>query len=83
MIEPDFTTYTVATKDGQVMLGVVRAEGAAAIRVTDTNAKSTVVARTQIQEIRPSASSIMPVGLAAILGEAAIRDLIAFLCSGQ
>jgi hypothetical protein len=42
-----------------------------------------VVARTQIQEIRPSASSIMPVGLAAILGEAAFRVLIAFLCGGH
>jgi putative heme-binding domain-containing protein len=79
LIEPDFTTYTVATKDGQVLLGVVRAEGAQAIRITDTNAKSTVIAREQIQQIRPSATSIMPVGLAATLGDAAIRDLIAYL----
>jgi putative heme-binding domain-containing protein len=80
-IEPDYTSYTVATKDGQVSVGVVRAEGADAIRVTDTNAKSTVIARAQIQQIRPSGTSIMPVGLAATLGDAAIRDLIAFLTS--
>jgi putative heme-binding domain-containing protein len=79
LIEPDYTTYTVATKDGQVLLGVVRAEGALAIRVTDTNAKSTVIARAQIEQIRPSATSIMPVGLAATLGDAAVRDLIAYL----
>jgi putative heme-binding domain-containing protein len=79
LIEPDYTTYTMATKDGQVLVGVVRAEGALAIRVTDTNAKSTVIARAQIKQIRPSATSIMPVGLAATLGDAAIRDLIAFL----
>lgn len=78
-VEPDYTTYTVATRDGQVLVGVVRAEGATAIRITDTNAKSTVIARTQIQQIRPSATSIMPVGLAATLGDAAIRDVIAFL----
>jgi putative heme-binding domain-containing protein len=79
VIEADYTTYTVAANDGQVLVGVVRAEGAQAIRVTDTNAKSTVIARAQIQQIRPSATSIMPVGLAATLGDAAVRDLIAFL----
>jgi putative heme-binding domain-containing protein len=81
LIEPEYTTYTVATHDGQVLAGVVRAEGALAIRVTDTNAKSIVIARAQIQQIRPSATSIMPVGLAATLGDAAVRDLIAYLTS--
>ena len=82
-IEPDYTSYTVATTDGKIAVGIVRAEGAGAIRVTDTNAKSTVIPRDQIGQIRPSANSIMPVGLAATLGDAAIRDLIAFLCHKQ
>jgi putative heme-binding domain-containing protein len=82
-IEADYTSYTVATKPGQVYAGVVRAEGADAIRVTDTNAHATIVRRGEIQEIRPSATSIMPPGLAAALGDAAVRDLIAFLTSTQ
>jgi putative heme-binding domain-containing protein len=73
----------VATDDGRVLVGVVRAEGALAIRVTDTNAKSTVISRAQIQQIRPSATSIMPVGLAATLGDAAVRDLLAYLTNGR
>ncbi len=81
VIEPDYTTYTVATRDGQVLSGVVRADGADAIRVTDTNAKSTTVRRDNVQEIRPSATSIMPPGLAAALGDSAVRDLIAYLTS--
>jgi putative heme-binding domain-containing protein len=80
-IEPDYTTYTVATRDGQVLSGVVRAEGPAAIKVTDTNAKATTVRRDQVQEIRPSATSVMPPGLAAALGDSAVRDLIAYLTS--
>jgi putative heme-binding domain-containing protein len=80
-IDPDYTTYTVGTRDGQVVVGVVRAEGADAIKVTDTNAKATVIARGQIAQLRPSGTSIMPVGLAATLGEQAIRDVIAFLTS--
>jgi len=78
-IEPEYISYTVATKDGQVAVGVVRAEGADAIRVTDTNARSTLVPRSQLQQIRPSATSIMPIGLAATLGDGAVRDVIAYL----
>jgi putative heme-binding domain-containing protein len=81
LIEPEYMTYTIATKDGQVIAGIVRAEDAVNIRVTDTLAHAIVVPRNQIQEIRPSATSIMPAGLAAALGDAAVRDLIAFLCS--
>ncbi len=79
VIAADFTTFTVATRDGQVFAGVVRAEGAEAIRVTDTNAKATTVRREAIQEIRPSATSIMPPGLAAAIGQSGVRDLLAYL----
>jgi putative heme-binding domain-containing protein len=69
----------VALKDGRVLVGVVRAEGANAIRVTDTDAKTTVVSRTAIDELRPSSTSIMPVGLVGALGDGPVRDLLAFL----
>ncbi len=82
-IEPDYTTYTVATKGGEVHVGVVRAEGKDAITVTDTNARSTVIPRKQVDQVRPSGTSIMPVGLAAMLGDAAVRDIIAFLTSSE
>ncbi len=81
VIAADFTTYTVATRDGQVFAGVVRAEGSEAIRVTDTNAKATTVRREAIQEIRPSATSIMPPGLVAAIGQSGVRDLLAYLTS--
>ncbi len=54
-----------------------------AIRVTDTNAQPTVIPRGQIAQIRPSGTSIMPVGLAAMLGDPAVRDLIAYLTGGR
>jgi putative heme-binding domain-containing protein len=82
-IAPDYMTYTVASKDGQVMAGVVRAVGAETIQVTDTSAKTTTIARSEIEQIRPSGTSIMPVGLAAVLGESNMRDLVAFLTTLQ
>jgi putative heme-binding domain-containing protein len=81
VIKPEYTPFTVALKGGQVAVGVVRAEGADAIRVLDANGKPTLIPRTSIEELRASATSIMPVGLAGALGEAKMRDLVTFLMS--
>jgi putative heme-binding domain-containing protein len=78
-IHPDYVPYTVLTKDGRVLVGIVRAEGADSIRVVDTEAKVTNIAKTDIEELKPSATSIMPVGLLGTVGEAAVRDMIAYL----
>lgn len=78
-IDPDYVPYTLALKDGRVLVGTVRAEGADAVRVSDTEAKVTVVKRAEIDEFRPGATSVMPVGLAGAIGPDRLRDLIAFL----
>ncbi len=80
-VAPQYVTFTVSLKDGRVVAGVARAEGADALRVTDSDAKETVVPRAEIEEIRPGSASIMPVGLLPVLGEDKVRDLIAFLKS--
>ena len=80
-IHPDFLSYTVAFKDGRIGMGVVRAEGADTLRVGDIDAKFTTFPRVEVEEIRPSASSIMPVGLLGAIGEEQTRDLLAFLTS--
>jgi putative heme-binding domain-containing protein len=78
-IDPQYVAYTVALKDGRVLVGVVRADGPDAIRVSDTDAKTTIVPRAQIADLRPSSTSIMPVGVVGALGEVSVRDLMAFL----
>ena len=78
-IHPDYVPYTVLTKDGRVLVGIVSAEGADAIRVIDTDARATVVARADIEELKPSAASIMPVGLVGAVGESGMKDLLAYL----
>ncbi len=59
-IEPPYATYTIITRTGQVVAGMARAEGADAIRVTDTNAHTTVIGRSEIEQIRPSAPRSCP-----------------------
>ena len=78
-IDPEYLPYTVALKDGRVAAGVVRALGADAINVYDVNGHATVIPRSEIEELRPSGTSVMPNGLAPALGEAKMRDILAFL----
>jgi putative heme-binding domain-containing protein len=78
-IHPDYVPYTVLTKDGRVLVGIIRAEGANAIKVIDTDAKTTIIAKAEIEELKPSAASIMPVGLVGAVGESGMKDLLAFL----
>jgi hypothetical protein len=54
-----------------------------AIRVTDRGAKTTMLRCHEIDQIRPSGTSIMPVGLAGGLGEAGVRDLYRLLDIGK
>lgn len=79
VIRPEYIPYTVATRDGRIAVGLVRAEGADAIRVLDTEAKSADFPRADIDQLRPGNTSIMPVGLAGALGEDRMRDLLRFL----
>ncbi|WP_422924019.1 PQQ-dependent sugar dehydrogenase [Singulisphaera sp. PoT] len=79
VINPQYVPYTISLKDGRVAVGVVRADGADAIKVFDINGQATRFAKAEIEEIHPSATSVMPVGLAGALGEAKVRDLLAFL----
>lgn len=81
VIHPDYVPYVVQAKDGRVLAGIVRAEGADAIRVVDTEARAHVLKKDEIEELKPSATSIMPVGLLGALGEEGVRDLLAFLTS--
>jgi putative heme-binding domain-containing protein len=78
-IHPDYVTHTVALKDGRIAMGVVRAEGADTLKVGDIEGKQTVLPRAELEEIRPSATSIMPVGLLGAIGEERARDLLAYL----
>lgn len=78
-IAPEFLSYTVATRDGRVFGGVVRSQGADSILVIDTDARTTTLRRADIEQVRPSATSIMPVGLLGVLGTERIRDLVAYL----
>jgi putative heme-binding domain-containing protein len=78
-IHPNYVSHTVALKDGRIAMGVVRAEGLDAVKVSENDTKQTIIPRAEIEEIRPSSSSIMPVGLLGVIGDDNTRDLLAYL----
>jgi putative heme-binding domain-containing protein len=80
-IDPAFQPWTIVMVDGRIFAGLVRTEGFEHFRVVGADATETRLARGEVQELRPSATSIMPVGLIGVLGDGRVRDLIAYLRS--
>lgn len=78
-IHPAYPSFSIALKNGQVAMGVVRSLNSNEMEVRDTDARSLKFQINEIEEIRPSSSSIMPSGLAGAIGESSMRDLIAYL----
>jgi putative membrane-bound dehydrogenase-like protein len=74
-----FEPIAVATNDGKVYNGLLRGETAdELVLATGVNQESRV-ARSQIEEVRPSTVSIMPAGLDQQLTPQELADLVAFL----
>ncbi|CAN5892787.1 hypothetical protein BH23PLA1_BH23PLA1_45080 [soil metagenome] len=76
---PDYVPSVVALKDGRVLTGLLRSEGAEMVRLIDSQGEMTNLTRGEIEEFAPGGASIMPSGLLDSFDEAEIRDLLAFL----
>ena len=82
-IHPEYVPYTVALKDGRIAAGIVRASGPDSIRVVDAEGKPTVLPKAEIEELRPSGTSIMPVGLEGAIGPEKMKNLVAYLAGSK
>src|SRR5262249_5877642 len=77
-VSADFRMVVVAMSDGRILNGLVKAQTARTLTLqTQTEALS--LDRSEIEGVRPSASSLMPDGLLDPLKPEEIRDLIAYL----
>ncbi len=71
----------IATKDGRVINGLVRAETDAYVELSDKDAKLIRVSKPEIEERKAGEVSVMPGGLAASLTRVEFADLISYLAS--
>lgn len=78
-LHPDYVTYQVATKNGEVNQGFVRSQRDEAVQLFNVEGKETVLALSTIASIRPMELSLMPVGLLDGKSESDVRDLLTFL----
>ena len=78
-INPDYVAYNVSLKNGEDLVGFVRAQDPGALRIVAVDGKEREVPRGELKELRPSPLSLMPSGLLDGLKEGQVRDLLTFL----
>jgi len=74
-----YEPYLIATKDGNVLAGLIARQDAEAVVLKDASGAETRVRHDRIREIKRGTTSIMPEGLERNLSEEEFRNLLAFL----
>jgi putative heme-binding domain-containing protein len=71
---------SVATTDGRLISGIIRQQTEASLLIQTANERL-LLAREDVEAIKPSTSSMMPEGLLDPLSAQEIRDLFAYLAA--
>src|SRR5262249_58232131 len=85
VISDQYAAVSIAMKDGQVVTGRVgnlHGDTLSVIEDMFDPGRATSVRRADIEEMKPSNVSVMPVGLLNSLSANEIQDLVAFLLAG-
>ena len=78
-ITPGFTSYTVATKDGRVLTGLIVSETPVGLTLRRPLGKEETILRDQVEEVSAGAESLMPRGLEKNISRQEFADLLAYL----
>lgn len=79
-VAPQYQTHTLAMRDGRVATGLVVRETRDAIYLRAPDLAELYIARSNVDELAPSAASLMPDGLEKKLTRQQLADLLEFLC---
>jgi putative membrane-bound dehydrogenase-like protein len=78
-VEANFRSYTVTTKQGRVLVGLLASESRTALELFDADGKKQTVLRADIDELLASGKSLMPDGFEKQLSRKELTDLLEFL----
>jgi putative membrane-bound dehydrogenase-like protein len=78
-ITQGYGAYTVATKDGRVLTGLIASETPTSILLRQPLGKEDTILRDEIDELSASAQSLMPQGLEKNITRQEFADLLAYL----
>jgi putative heme-binding domain-containing protein len=79
VVSDQFASKKVLTLDGRVLMGMISQRSDQSLDVRDSNNQVTVVRESEVDQILPSTSSIMPSGLLDELTLREISDMMAYL----
>jgi putative membrane-bound dehydrogenase-like protein len=78
-IREGYVNYFVATRDGRAVSGLLVDQDAALVVLRGADGKDVPIARSDIEQLEASRTSLMPEGLLKGYSDQAIRDLFAYL----
>lgn len=78
-IREGFGAYTVKTKGGQLLTGLMDAQDTKGIVIKDLAGNKTAIKQADIEKLEASPVSLMPEGLTAGMSDADLKDLFAYL----
>ncbi|OYW70763.1 MAG: hypothetical protein B7Z37_29730, partial [Verrucomicrobia bacterium 12-59-8] len=79
MFEARWSAYTVETKDGRTLSGLIQSETSDAIVLAMMGGAKETISRSAIKEMKSLDRTLMPVGLEAAITKEQMADLLAFL----
>ncbi len=79
MFEARWSAYTVETKDGRTLSGLIQSETGDAIVLAMMGGAKETIQRSAIKEMKSLDHTLMPVGLEAAITKEQMADLLAFL----
>ncbi|WP_395742522.1 PVC-type heme-binding CxxCH protein [Prosthecobacter sp.] len=79
MFEARWSAYTVETKDGRILSGLIQSETGDAIVLAMMGGAKETIQRSAIKEMKSLDHTLMPVGLEAAINKEQMADLLAFL----
>ncbi|HSH94513.1 MAG TPA: PVC-type heme-binding CxxCH protein, partial [Roseimicrobium sp.] len=78
-VDAAYTPYTLETKDGRELTGIIVSETPASISLRLPGGTESAVVRSEIRKLSGGRLSLMPEGLESVLPPEAMADLVAYL----
>lgn len=81
VIRKEYQGQTLALKDGRILLGLIIEETDKSLTLVDSQQQKTTIAKSEIEQMKPSDVSVMPEGQLDKMPDNEIRDLFRYLQS--
>jgi len=82
-VPPNYESYICIDNDGRVITGILTAQTATSVTLTQQEGVAATILRTNIESLNTTGKSLMPEGFERTITKEEMRDLIGYLQSAQ